>query len=152
MQIERADVGVEEGDIGIDLDCLFQQIDGRVVLAVRCRDAGEQLEGFGMIGLVGEELAIDGFGFAQAAGALMGEADFQSLPVGHLDLCASSPVTFAITLGQSPWAGWRKILAWDTRGNRFGFPSIANRGRMGGAARRVCPLLRPGERRKYRRR
>ncbi len=70
-------------DGGIDLYRLVHQFDGGVEAADVGGEGTQHMKGFGMIGLFGQDLAIDGFRLAQPAGAMVGDGDFQLLIVGH---------------------------------------------------------------------
>ncbi len=72
-----AEIALGEGVVGGEGDAATDKLKCGVVIAGEFGDDAEQMQGGGVVGIVGEELATDGFGFVEAAGLLVlpGEVD-----------------------------------------------------------------------------
>jgi hypothetical protein len=68
---KRAEVKVIVGDVWRVGDGAADEVGGLVELAGVGEDHGEAVEGAGVVGMFGENPAIDGLGLAEASGAVM---------------------------------------------------------------------------------
>ena len=82
--INRTEISMVHGDLGICRDRLGEQIDGGIMLTHLRGQSPEQVQRIAKIGLLGENPAINGFGLAQPAGAVMRQARLQPLLKVHL--------------------------------------------------------------------
>ncbi len=82
-------------------------MNGRIELSHVRRQRSEQLKRIGIIGLLGQYLAINRFRLAQPAGAVMGHTRFQPLLCGHWHhvshICRYADSTFLAKRAASIW-------------------------------------------------
>ena len=69
--------------IRIEGESLANPLDGKVMTACLVSDETEEVQGVGMIGLDGEDLAVEGLGFGQTASLVMPDCQIEGLRNRH---------------------------------------------------------------------
>ena len=71
------------GDCGVYSNRAADQGDAFVAPSELGVECAEEMEGVGVIGILGEDLAVEGFGLREAAGLVMGESGLEGLFEGE---------------------------------------------------------------------
>ena len=82
----EAEIALELGDVGAEGNGAGEQVCGDVVAAMLLREDAEEMEGVGVIGIDGDDLAVEVFGLGEVSGLMMLQAlEEQGLEfgVGH---------------------------------------------------------------------
>ena len=74
-----AEAVVELGSLGVEVDRFAVHLEGGVWLANLEGDHAEEVPGVWVLGLLGEDLAVDVFGFGQSAGLVVLDGELEGL-------------------------------------------------------------------------
>lgn len=77
---------VEGARRGLELECFGEKLDGELVLIALVGECAEEMVGIGVVGVELEGLLVEGFGFGEVAGAVVGEGLLDELTRVHVGL------------------------------------------------------------------